>query len=148
VERPLAASIGLAPLPRDTDSSRGAAVYRDLKARLLTAEFPLNVRLGEERLASLLSVSRTPVREALKRLHAEDLVGPHPEDGYQPIVPDVVVIGQLYELREGLELQALQRPGRIGERHDPAVLEPLRDQWRALVVGPPSDRRLFGASRT
>jgi DNA-binding GntR family transcriptional regulator len=47
----------------------------------------------------------------------------------------------LYEVRAGLELQALQRPARMGTRHDPAILEPLRDQWRALAAGdlPPPD---------
>jgi DNA-binding GntR family transcriptional regulator len=33
----------------------------------------------------------------------------------------------------------LQRPGRLGTRHDPAVLEPLRDQWRALADAPLPD---------
>jgi DNA-binding GntR family transcriptional regulator len=42
----------------------------------------------------------------------------------------------LYEVRAGLELQGLQRPSRLGTRHDPAVLEPLREQWRALASGP------------
>lgn len=115
---------------------RSDEVYRNLKKRLLVGEFPINVRLGEEKLAALVGVSRTPVREALKRLHAEGLVEAHPEGGYQPLIPDVVVIGQLYELREGLELQALQRPGRLGRIHDPAILEPLRDTWRALAAGP------------
>ena len=41
-------------------------------------DFPLHLRLGEERLAALLGVSRTPVREALLRLHAEGLVGRPP----------------------------------------------------------------------
>jgi DNA-binding GntR family transcriptional regulator len=40
-------------------------------------------------------------------------------------------------VRAGLELQALQRPARMGTRHDPAILEPLRDQWRALAEGAP-----------
>ena len=112
-----------------------------LKTKLLLGELPLNIRLGEEKLASIVGVSRTPVREALKRLEAEGLVGLHPEGGYQPVVPDVTVMRHLYEVRAGLELQALQRPGRLGTRHDPAILEPLRDQWRALAMGdlPPPD---------
>ncbi|MET0147388.1 MAG: GntR family transcriptional regulator [Ilumatobacteraceae bacterium] len=107
-----------------------------LKTRLLVGEFPPNVRLGEERLAAMVEVSRTPIREALKRLQAEGLVGAHPDGGYQPIVPDVTVMRHLYEVRAGLELQALQRPARLGSRHDPAVLEPLRDQWRAMADEP------------
>jgi DNA-binding GntR family transcriptional regulator len=115
---------------------QGDRAYRILKTRLLVGEFPPNVRLGEERLASMLDVSRTPIREAFKRLEAEGLVGSHPDGGYQPIVPDVTVMRHLYEVRAGLELEALQRPARLGTRHDPAVLEPLRDQWRTLAAEP------------
>lgn len=104
---------------------------------LLTGEFPLNLRLGEERLAAQLGVSRTPVREAMKRLHTEGLVEPHPDGGFQPWVPEVTVMRHLYEVRSGLELQALNRPARHGTRHDPAIVEPLRDRWRQLAAGDP-----------
>ena len=121
---------------RPVAGAQGDRAYRMLKTRLLDGDFPPNVRLGEERLAAMVEVSRTPIREALKRLQAEGLVDAHPDGGYQPIIPDVTVMRHLYEVRAGLELQALQRPGRHGSRHDPAVLEPLRDQWRALRSEP------------
>jgi DNA-binding GntR family transcriptional regulator len=119
-------------------SGRRSRAYDELKTRLLVGDFPLNVRLGEERLAASLGVSRTPVREALLRLDAEGLVGPHPEGGYCPVAPDVAVVHDLYEVRVGLELQALRRPVRTGRRpHDAAALEPLRDEWRALSASLP-----------
>ena len=126
---------------RDAAGSRSDVAYRQLKTMLLTGDFPLNHRLGEERLAAQLGVSRTPVREAMKRLHTEGLVVPHPDGGFQPWVPEVTVMRHLYEVRAGLELQALQRPGRHGTRHDPAIVEPLRDRWRQLADGqaPPPD---------
>lgn len=119
-------------------SLRSDETYRTLKTRLLLGEYPLNVRLGEERLAASMTVSRTPVREALKRLHAEGLLERRDDGGYQPAVPEVTVMRHLYEVRAGLELLCLQRPSRNGTRHDPAVLEPLRDQWRQLVADPPA----------
>ena len=67
--------------------SRGDQAYRVLKTKLLIGELPLNTRLGEERLAAMVGVSRTPVREALKRLQAEGLVGPHPDGGYHRSSP-------------------------------------------------------------
>jgi DNA-binding GntR family transcriptional regulator len=118
-------------------ASRGDEAYRALKTRLLLGDFPANVRLGEERLASLIGVSRTPVREAMQRLHAEGLVDRHPDGGYRPMVPDVTRMRHLYEVRSGLELQALVRPSRHGTRHDPAIVEPLRDEWRRLAQVPP-----------
>ncbi|HEY4331301.1 MAG TPA: GntR family transcriptional regulator [Ilumatobacteraceae bacterium] len=132
---------GASSLAQEPVGSRGDQAYRALKTRLLMGEFPINVRLGEERLASMIGVSRTPIRETLKRLQAEGLVATHPDGGYQPIVPDVTVMRHLYEVRAGLELQALQRPGRMGTRHDPAIIEPLRDQWRQMSLDevPPAD---------
>ncbi len=106
--------------------------YDELKRRLLVGDFPLHLRLGEERLAALLSVSRTPVREALLRLHAEGLVGPHPEGGYRPVAPAVDEVHDLYEVRLALELQALRRPSEHGTTHDLDELGLLRDEWLVL----------------
>jgi len=107
--------------------------YDELKTRLLLGDFPLGQRLGEEKLAALLGVSRTPVREALLRLHSEGLIGPHPDGGFHPIAPDVDQVHDLYEVRMALELQALRRPGELGITHDPAELELLRDEWLVLA---------------
>src|SRR3954452_10010592 len=110
----------------------GERAYSELKRRLLLGEFPLRIRLGEERLAALLSVSRTPVRQALARLHAERLVERLPDGGYAPAAPNLVKIRQLYEVRRALELSALARPAEIGTTHSLSVIEPLRDDWRLL----------------
>ena len=112
---------------------RSDQAYRELKRRLLIGDLPLNVRLGEERLASLIGVSRTPIREALLRLHAEGLVQRAVDGGFQPMIPDVTVMRQLYEVRAGLELQALQRPARHGEAHDRAVLLRIKQEWTFLA---------------
>jgi DNA-binding GntR family transcriptional regulator len=114
---------------------RGNDAYLQLKSQLLRGDFALNVRLSETRLAAALGLSRTPVREAIQRLAAESLIEPHAEGGFQPSVPDTKVMRELYEIRAGLELQALQRPARHGTRHDPAIIEPLRDRWRAMREG-------------
>ena len=111
---------------------RSEVAYAELKQRLLIGDFPLNVRLGEERLAGIIGMSRTPVREALQRLHAEGLVKRGADGGFEPIAPDVRVMRQLYEVRVGLELQALQRPGRSHEPHDATALATLRDEWVAM----------------
>jgi DNA-binding GntR family transcriptional regulator len=116
-----------------TPSLRSERAYGELKTRLLLGEFPLNVRLGEERLAGLVGVSRTPVREALARLHAEGIVVRLPDGGFAPAAPDVALIRHLYEVRIGLELQALDRPGQFGATHDGAALARLQDEWLALA---------------
>lgn len=111
-------------------TTRSDRVHAELKHWLLVGEFPLNVRIGEQRLADLLAVSRTPVREALLRLMGEGLVCRAPDGGgYFPVAPDVLVAHHLYEVRRGLELQALQRPAHNGARHDPRTLFELREDW-------------------
>ncbi len=53
-----------------TSGLRSDFAYNELKHRLLLGEYGLSSRLGEERLAAMFGVSRTPVREALMRLQA------------------------------------------------------------------------------
>lgn len=121
---------------RDTGSSRAERVYADLKRELLQGAFPLGERLAEERLGARMGVSRTPVREALSRLHAEGLVRRSTRGGYTPAVPDLDVIHELYEVRRGIELLALHRPTHSGEPHDPMVLSGLVEDWSALADDP------------
>ena len=119
--------------------SRAEHAYRGLKAQLLAGDHPSGERLGEERLAGELGVSRTPVREALTRLHHDGLVERHPDGGYRPSIPDMDRIIELYEVRFALELHAVGIPGRregaLGH-HDLEALKALRDQWRQVE---PSD---------
>jgi DNA-binding GntR family transcriptional regulator len=123
----------------DAAQSRSEATHRALKRRLLLGEFPFGHRLGEERLAAMLEVSRTPVREALARLHAEGHVQRHPEGGFEPAFPDMDRIAELYEVRKSLELTAVRRTVGDGSdvmTHDRSALEDLRRDWVALEDDP------------
>jgi DNA-binding GntR family transcriptional regulator len=124
---------------RDTarNTGRSDTVYTDLKTRLLVGDFPLRIRLAEQRLAATLGVSRTPVRQALQRLHAERLLERHPEGGFAPAALDLARLRELYEVRRMFELSALQRPDRTGSKHSAEILEPLRDEWLALRAEQP-----------
>lgn len=118
-------------------------VYGELRRRILVGEFPTRTRLGEERVAALLGVSRTPVREALVRLFADRLLYRHDDGGYVVAEPDLSDLRELYELRVTLELRGLTRALEVGVSHDLAVLEPLRDRWRALKAAPPAPDSRF-----
>ncbi|TFB51956.1 GntR family transcriptional regulator [Cryobacterium tagatosivorans] len=50
------------------------SVYTDIRAMVLAGDFDEDSRVSESSLAARLSVSRTPVREALQRLDADGLV--------------------------------------------------------------------------
>jgi DNA-binding GntR family transcriptional regulator len=66
-------------------------------------------RLKEEELARELGISRTPVREALLMLQAEDLVVATPNRGATVRVHDATDLDDLYELRALLEGYATRR---------------------------------------
>lgn len=112
---------------------RSQHAYAELKRRLLLGELPLTQRLAEEALAAELGVSRTPVHEALSRLHAERLVERQAQGGFFPATPAFAETRDLYEVRLALEADAITRPARSGEAHDRDELMAVRDDWEALA---------------
>jgi DNA-binding GntR family transcriptional regulator len=56
-------------------------VYAAIRERIVAGQLPRGSRLHQEELAAELGVSRTPVREALRRLGAEGLVQMHTNRG-------------------------------------------------------------------
>lgn len=110
------------------DRSLSTVVYGEMKRRLLRGDFRIGRRLAEVALAEQLDVSRTPVREALVRLHAEGFVERLPEGGFSPVAPDLHTIAELYVVRRGLEMTALNVPG----GHDERLLGTLRDDWELI----------------
>lgn len=94
------------PPARETVST---AAYRKLKEAVLSGALPMGTRINELELAQAWNVSRTPIRDALRRLEAEGLVQATPGRGV--IVPQMTLadVDELYELREVLEGRAARR---------------------------------------
>jgi DNA-binding GntR family transcriptional regulator len=109
--------------------SHADRVYSQLRDRLLRGEVPLGRRLIEERLADEFETSRTPVREALRRLEGDGHLVRAPEGGLRPSVPNVKSMSQLYEVRIAIEELNVRRAATVGDR---AVLEDVRSEWRSL----------------
>jgi DNA-binding GntR family transcriptional regulator len=86
-----------------------ATAYRRVRQAIIEGTYPPGARLVEQRLAEELDLSRTPVREALRSLHAEGLVDIEPNRG--TVVRRVTVddIADVYELRARLEAYAAER---------------------------------------
>ena len=124
-------------------ASLATDTYEALKRAIVVGHYRLGARLGEERLARDYGVSRTPVREALVRLHVDGLVTRHPDGGWTPTVPNLAVVRELYEVRIALELGALRRPRRTGTIHDRRLLEDLRREWQELADDPPPPDPVF-----
>lgn len=64
-----------------TSFSSAAAVYEEIKRRILALEFQPGEKLSEARLAAALHVNRSPLRTALARLQAEGWLTVSPQSG-------------------------------------------------------------------
>lgn len=80
---------------------------RDLHDRILAAidsgDYPPGARLLEAELAARFGVSRTPVREALRKLETQGVVQHEPRKGAIVAALDYNQIGELYAVREVME---------------------------------------------
>ena len=94
-------------LALDRPPSLTALAIERLRQAILAAEFELGEGLSEERLASYLGVSRTPVREALNALQLQGLVEIQPQRGSFVFFPSVDDVAQLCEFRMMMEARAI-----------------------------------------
>lgn len=78
-------------------------VYRSLKDDIISGTLAPDTRLIELAIAAEYGVSRTPVREALKRLAAENLVLADPARGMVVHAPDASEIEDVFIVREALD---------------------------------------------
>jgi DNA-binding GntR family transcriptional regulator len=85
-----------------------ARVTERLRRAILDAEFELGEALSEDKLATALEVSRTPVREALTALAQQGLIEIRPQRGSFVFLPSAVDLAQLCEFRQFIEVQALR----------------------------------------
>lgn len=98
-----AAPVVLLPVQRSVTLSQHA--YDRLREGLLTGWLPAGRRLVASDLAEQLSMSRTPVRDALQRLSVSGLLLPAGGGGY------VVALPNRRDLRDLFELRVLLEPG-------------------------------------
>jgi DNA-binding GntR family transcriptional regulator len=91
--------------------SAGDRVYQAIKARVIAYEFPQGERIYLDPLAADLGVSTTPVREAMNRLAAKDLVIKAPRKGFFALTMSVENVKGHYELTRIILSHELQRLG-------------------------------------
>tara|TARA_R110000751_G_scaffold234229_5_gene335620 strand:+ start:5711 stop:6400 length:690 start_codon:yes stop_codon:yes gene_type:complete len=80
-----------------------------LRDAIIWGELPLGCKLSEQRLADMLGVSRSPVRDALAALQSEGLVKVSPKRGSFVFTPDLKVVDDLCEHRCILETASLRK---------------------------------------
>lgn len=98
--------------------------YSVIRDRIVTGVYPSALRITEQEIADATGVSRTPVREALRRLQAEGFVSVHPNQGA------IVTAWTNADLNDVLELRGLLEPygaARAAVRIDAPGLATLRE---------------------
>jgi DNA-binding GntR family transcriptional regulator len=79
--------------------------YQRIRSMVIEGEIPPGARLGQVELAEQLGISRTPVREALRRLTGEGLAEFVPNRGFRAASPG------LDDVLRRLEVRSLVEPG-------------------------------------
>ncbi len=103
----------------------GETAYEKLNASIREGVFRPGDRLREEEVASRLSLSRTPVREALRRLEAEGIIEHRPRQGAMVRQLGHTEVVELYEMRVVLERTAAEMAAKHGTAAEFDALDDL-----------------------
>ncbi|MEM0922624.1 MAG: GntR family transcriptional regulator [Pseudomonadota bacterium] len=117
--------------PSNGTKSSGEAAYDALLAALREGRFRPGDRLREEEVGDLLQLSRTPVREALRRLEADGIVEHRPRIGAVIRQLDQRELVELYEMRVVLERTAAEFAAQHGAEAEFDTLDGLNAQIAA-----------------
>ena len=126
--------------------SRSEHVYRRLRDAIQQGEFKSGHRVMEIEVAEWLAVSRTPVREAIRRLEAEGMLELEPRNGMVVARLDRQAVMELYVMRETLEGTAARLCARHASDMEIQGLVDLVDRERQIqedIESLPSHNKRF-----
>lgn len=108
-------------------------VYRDLKEKILKNKLLPGDKLIEMEIASKLDVSRTPVREALKKLEKDGLVTSFPRKSYIVSKISVKEAKNLYIVRKSLESLCVELLAEKGLTDKTKYFEEVNEDLRIAI---------------
>ncbi len=112
------------------------SLYRDLRERIVSTALRPGEALSEVRLGESYGVSRTPVREAFKRLAEEGLLDVVPQVGTFVARIDLRVVRDNHFVRETLECRIAElAAARIDATGRARIRDALASQRRAIAAG-------------
>jgi DNA-binding GntR family transcriptional regulator len=129
---------GVRSTSRNDGLPNSEVVYRRLREQIISGELAPGSRLIELSIAADFGVSRTPVREALKRLAADNLVLADPSRGIVVHAPDAGEIEDVFVVREALDGLASRLAAHRITPSELARLGLIVDSMRQAIA---SDRR-------
>ncbi len=124
--------------------SRGLAerAYGTIREAIQDGRLSPGQRMPETDVSTWLKVSRTPVREALRRLQSEGMLQPAPGGGLSVVRHDLRAVGELYDVRESLEGTAAALAARGADATEIRVLHAMVESQRQLADDPQAHARL------
>ena len=122
----------------DVRGSRGRVdwAYEMLHEAIREGTIEPGQRLMEVEVSHWLEMSRTPVREALRRLQAEGLLEHTPGGGMAVAVYDLRAIGEFYTARESLEGTTAALAAQLADDTEIRILEATCDAMAKLPPDP------------
>lgn len=110
------------------------SAYKIIKEKLLNSEFEPGSRIREDLLAQEISMSRTPVREAINQLSAEGLVNNVPRKGIFVIETTLEEISNLLDIRESLEALAVYNCINKATDDQISLLDSIVEEFEAALA--------------
>ena len=121
-------------MPGATTRNTGADfVYAELKRQIISLELKPGERVYEPAMASALQVSRTPLREAIRRLISESLLEQQRTGGVLVPALDEAAISELYEVRAAMESLMARNACLKATLADIDALEAILERNAAMV---------------
>ena len=118
---------------RSNKKSLSNLVYRDLKEKILKNKLLPGDKLIEMEIASNLGVSRTPVREALKKLEEDGLVTSFPRKSFIVSKISVKEAKNLYIVRKSLEPLAVELSAEKGFTEKTKYFQEVNEGLRVAI---------------
>lgn len=109
-------------------------VFNTLRQAILKGELAPGERLMEIQLAERLGVSRTPIREAIRKLELEGLVLMIPRKGAEVARISEKSLRDVLEVRRSLEELAIELACQRMTEEEVAELERVQEQFREAVA--------------
>jgi len=117
----------------DPGKSIGDQIYDSLKGAIVRGEIEPNQRLFEVEVAKIYNASRTPVREAFRRLEHDCIAERMPQGGIRVSQMDEQTIQDLFQLRSLLEVHAIDLACARITSEEIAQLKQIRAQAYELL---------------
>jgi len=96
-------------MPKKTGHVTKQIIYKRIRADIITGRKKAGERLSIDSLKKKFGTSVTPVREALQMLSHEDFVTIKPQSGYYVTLVSLKELNDMLEMRQILELAAVER---------------------------------------